>query len=390
MGHGRVFHPSLRLMLGGLLALGALVLAIVVFGLSRNSLAADADTLPQVLISPGDTQVSPDDSLKFSLRVTNRLTETISYIDLKIEYDPALLEPVNSTFNHDGDWVSSLSADRLTLTLNDIGSKKTRGAEVFFHVKAPAPGNTAIDVATRYNWYVYNDAGKLVRSGSGKSSGDQALIVAPDGVQTNPEYVASQPSTAIDPISAPSGSYFHAYASGFAAGERVSIWLNTPSGVADVPHELYANDHGEVWPEFSSAGFGPGSYGLVIYGQESTQTLVVPFTLTGEPLPPEWNAGGGDTPQPPAPAPPVNIEPKAAPSGTFFKAYASGFHGGEGISIWLNTPAGVQGIDAWFVANDAGEVWPEFSSDGLAPGSYQLVIYGRDSGITQVVPFAIQ
>ena len=39
--------------------------------------------------------------------------------------------------------------------------------------------------------------------------------------------------------------------------------------------------------------------------------------------------------------------------------------------------------------NGAGEVWPEFSSDGLSPGSYGLVIYGRSSGQTLVVPFVI-
>jgi len=91
----------------------------------------------------------------------------------------------------------------------------------------------------------------------------------------------------------------------------------------------------------------------------------------------------------PGAPPSTNIEPKAAAAGTQFRAYARGFQGGEPISIWLNTPGGVQALDGSFSANSAGEVWPEFSSGGLAPGSYGLVIYGRSSGQTLVVPFAI-
>ena len=55
--------------------------------------------------------------------------------------------------------------------------------------------------------------------------------------------------------------------------------------MAAVPHDLVANDNGEVWPEFSGDDLAQGSYGLVIYGQESTQTLVVPFTVSGTAAP---------------------------------------------------------------------------------------------------------
>ena len=85
----------------------------------------------------------------------------------------------------------------------------------------------------------------------------------------------------------------------------------------------------------------------------------------------------------------ANIDPKAASAGTQFHAHSRGFQSGEPISIWLNTPGGVQALDGSFSTNSAGEVWPEFSSDGLAPGSYGLVIYGRSSGLTLVVPFVI-
>lgn len=378
-------RQRLRVLLGWALAAAAVVLAVIVFSASRGTSAA-TNSAPDVDLSADSHQLRPGDTFSIKVRITNPLTTTLDKIVVKLNYDSAQITPIDSDFNHDSDWVSSLSSSRITLTFKDIGANKSRSGKVFFRVNQPAPGNTSVDVHAKFNWYVNDSAGTLIKQGSGSTDGSSPLIVAPDGVLTNRDVIDSAPRTAIDPLAGVTGTRFRAYASGFAGGERISIWLNTPSGVADIPHDLIANDRGEIWPEFASDNLAPGSYGLVIYGQDSTQTLVVPFTVSA--------AGGGGgapaNPQPPAPAPQLaNIEPKAAAAGTQFHAYGSGFAGGEDVSIWLNTPSGVSGIDRSFSTNGAGEVWPEFSSDGLAPGSYGLVIYGRDSGRTLVVPFTI-
>jgi hypothetical protein len=398
--------------LGGLLALGTIVLALVIFGLSRGATAA-SETEPKVDVSADSLQISPGDTLSIKVRVTNPLTSTLSKIVVKLDYDSDQLTPIDSDFQRDNDWVSDLSDSRVTLTLMNIGAGKSRSGTILFRVNRPDPGNTSVEVHAKFNWYVNDSAGRLVMQGSGSDRGREPLIVAPDGVLTDPNVIASAPQAAIDPSSGGPGTQFRAYARGFQSGERISIWLNTPTGVAAVPHDLTANENGEVWPEFSSAGLAPGSYGLVIYGQESTQTLVVPFTVSAaaapmpasapppsaavQPfaVPPEvalWAAAVplAGVPQAAAPpAVPATIEPQAAAAGTQFRAYASGFQSGEPVSIWLNTPGGVQGLDGSFQANSAGEVRPEFSSDGLAPGAYGLVIYGRNSGQTHVVPFTI-
>ncbi len=379
----------LRFILSGLLALGTIMLALVIFGLSRGATAATA-TEPDVDIEADSLQISPGDTLSVKVRVTNPFTSTLSKITVKLAYDSGQLTPIDSDFHRDSDWVSDLNDSRVTLTFKDIVAGKSRTGTVLFRVKQPMPGNTSVDLHARFNWSVDATTSTRSRHGSGSTDGDEPLIVAPDGVLTNPNVIDSVPRAAIEPRSGGTGSLFRAYASGFTGGERVSIWLNTPNGVAAVPHDLIANTNGEVWPEFSSSDLAPGSYGLVIYGQESTQTLVVPFTVSASAVP----ASPATAPQPvavpqPAVSSSVNIEPKAAAAGTRFHAYARGFQGGEQVSIWLNTPSGVEELDGSFSTNSAGEVWPEFSSDELAPGSYGLVIYGRSSGQTVVVPFVI-
>jgi len=383
-------RQRLRFILSGLLALGTVVLALVIFGLSRGATAATA-TEPDVDVKADSLQLSPGDTLSVKVRVTNPFTSTLSKITVKLGYDSGQLTPIDSDFHRDSDWVSDLNNSRVTLTFKNIGAGKSRSGKVLFRVSQPMPGNTSVDLHAKFNWSVDATTTSPSKHGSGSTDGDEPLIVAPDGVLTNPNVIDSAPQAAIEPRSGGTGSLFRAYASGFTGGERVSIWLNTPNGVAAVPHDLVANANGEVWPEFSSSDLVPGSYGLVIYGQESTQTLVVPFTISTSAAPaavapPASGAPAGSVSASPSSS---NIEPKAAAAGTQFHAYARGFQGGEPISIWLNTPSGVQALDGSFSANGAGEVWPEFSSDGLVPGSYGLVIYGRSSGQTLVVPFVI-
>ena len=375
-----------RVILSWLLALGTVMLALVIFGLSRGATAATA-TEPEIDISADSLQLNPGDTLSVKVRVTNPFTSTLSKTTVKLAYDSGQLTPIDSDFHQDSDWVSDLSDSRVTLTFKDIGAGKSRSGKILFRVNQPVPGNTSIDLHAKFNWSVDATTSSPSKHGSGSTDGDQPLIVAPDGVLTDPNVIDSAPQAAIEPRSGASGTQFRAHASGFAGGEKISIWLNTLDGVAAVPHDLVANANGEVWPEFSSNNLAPGRYGLVIYGQESTQTLVVPFSISSGAVPAQ-PLQPAVVPQPAAGAY-ANIEPKNASAGTQFHAYARGFRAGERISIWLNTPDGVAAVPHDLVANDNGEVWPEFSSSDLAPGSYGLVIYGQESTLTLVAPFAI-
>jgi hypothetical protein len=274
---GHAPYQRLRLILGALLALGALALSLMIFSLSHS--ASAADTEPDVDVSAETLQLAPGDTLGIKFHISNPFTSTLAYVVLKFDYDSSQLTPIGSEFQNDNDWVSDLSSERVTLTFQNIDAGKSRSGTVLFRVNQPDPGNTSVAVHAKFNWQTKNSDGLLLKDGSGSDSGPDALIVAPDGVLTNPDVIDSAPQAAIEPASGGAGTVFHAHASGFMAGERISIWLNTPSGVAAVPHDLLASDSGEVWPAFNGDGLAPGQYGLVISGQQSTQTLVVPFAV---------------------------------------------------------------------------------------------------------------
>src|SRR3954449_6901482 len=119
----------LPLFLSGLLVLGTVILALVIFGLSRGATAAAA-TEPDVDISADSQQLSPGDTLSVKVRVTNPFTSTLDKVTVKLAYDSGQITPFDSDFHRDSDWVSDLSDNRVTLTFKDIGAGKSRSGTV--------------------------------------------------------------------------------------------------------------------------------------------------------------------------------------------------------------------------------------------------------------------
>jgi hypothetical protein len=94
----------------------------------------------------------------------------------------------------------------------------------------------------------------------------------------------------------------------------------------------------------------------------------------------------------PATAPWVwtQVTPASGAPGTTHTFLSNRFAPDEGIITWLNTPSGVRALELRGVADHQGVVSLAFSSAGLSPGSYQLVLYGARSQLTGVATFIVR
>jgi hypothetical protein len=94
----------------------------------------------------------------------------------------------------------------------------------------------------------------------------------------------------------------------------------------------------------------------------------------------------------PASAPWVatGVTPTVGEAGTIHTFESNRFAPGEGIITWLNTPSGVRALDLRGLADSQGAVSLTFSSAGLSPGNYQLVLYGGRSQLTGVASFTVR
>src|SRR5262245_15527245 len=184
-----------------------------------------------------------------------------------------------------------------------------------------------------------------------------------------PQAALAAPVTSVQPPAGPPGTSFLFFASGFAANERVGIWLNAPDGKivpASAPELRRTNAYGDAaWTWTAPGNAIDGAWQMVIYGIQSAQTLVIPFTI-GQVAPP----AGTDQPSGVAPA-------HGAP-GTLFRFFATGFEFREPISVAVRGPAGVLKNAIVSTPRAAG---PEGRIDGswaspadATPGAWQIVV----------------
>jgi hypothetical protein len=85
----------------------------------------------------------------------------------------------------------------------------------------------------------------------------------------------------------------------------------------------------------------------------------------------------------------LSVDPVAGFPGTSHRFFTDRFIPGEGIHTWLNTPAGVRGLDLRPVADGDGRVTVDFRSTGLARGTYSMVLFGARSNLTAIATFTV-
>jgi hypothetical protein len=197
--------------------------------------------------------------------------------------------------------------------------------------------------------------------------------------------VAESPPT-VSPETGPPGTRFLFFASGFAERDRLSFWLNRPDGQVEVPYvpeEHRANTSGEaVWTwESSAEGSQRGTWQMVAHGRSGVERVIT-FTI-------------GDPPAPSAPQP-YNVAPRSGLAGTLFVFYAAGFTAREFVDVQVRGPDGTTvpfGDKSLVVsepATDAGRIDGSWTSPGsAAPGDWQIIARGAESGVTQTITVTI-
>jgi hypothetical protein len=86
----------------------------------------------------------------------------------------------------------------------------------------------------------------------------------------------------------------------------------------------------------------------------------------------------------------TGVTPVVGEAGTIHTFYSNRFMPDEGIVTWLNTPSGVRALDLRGVVDSQGAIVLKFSSTGLSPGNYQMVLYGARSQLTGVASFTVR
>ncbi len=214
------------------------------------------------------------------------------------------------------------------------------------------------------------------------------IVVAAMLALLMPTQMLAAPATQTDtvqPPAGPVGTRFVFITSAFQPNERLSAWLNAPNGsvVADragVPQQALS-DGSVTWNWVVPDSYQTGFWQVVVHGNKSATERVLTFQIT--------------TPEQPAQTTAYNITPPVGSAGTIFRFYATGFTPGERVDTYALTPNQKKFTDNFIIYGSAGS---EGRLDGswTAPinvpayGTWQIVMSGRTSGVTQSIPFQIE
>ncbi|NWJ48722.1 MAG: hypothetical protein HXX08_22925 [Chloroflexi bacterium] len=226
-----------------------------------------SDLIPQLRVSPNRViAISPENLVSFSFKLKNIGVGSASYVRLEIPIPQGLdlgyLENASS-----GVWVTQVTTATVTIALPSLAQKQEASGTLVFRPNANAVIGTEIEA--RYK-VVFDD-----EAGSGKSlnSNSQRLVF---GETNSGEDGAIQRGAA---ISATVGEKVSFVQKGYLADEIVSLWYTKPDGTSVSLGEQRATASGEITIVVNTAGFAPGEYAIVGYGNRSEVTHVNILTI---------------------------------------------------------------------------------------------------------------
>lgn len=191
--------------------------------------------------------------------------------------------------------------------------------------------------------------------------------------------------TLVRPEQGDPGSRFTFLADGFQKGERISFWLNSPSGgvlATEVEGQSPVSADGQTsWSWVAPAGIQPGRWQMVAFGNNSQITRVLNFSIRGPDIPDN--------------DPPSNVFPSVIDQGQIARFYVDGFTPGETVDIFFLDPngqrrsSGVLRIEN-YTASAGGRIdgsWQPLADTQL--GVWQIVATGMRSGVVRTVKVTV-
>lgn len=200
----------------------------------------------------------------------------------------------------------------------------------------------------------------------------------------------------VTPPEGPRGTAFAFSASGFAAGERVGIWLTAPDqSTFGADFQVTADADGSITNAGvvlnTDASFPEGVWAFSGQGVSSGNLAVGYFRISALSAPVgDPNRLGQmihvDLPRQGL----AFILPVAAPPGGDFLLFGGGFAPGEQVSAWVTSPDGTSmPIEPARISKDGGVAEVLIPTVNLPEGVYTAVIQGRDSNVIAAAGFKL-
>ncbi len=212
---------------------------------------------PSIRVIPGST-------LEYEIRAKNYGEGSARVDRVTLPYSKSQLTVETARFEKQGDWVSEVTDDHVTVNFNDVARGELRKATIVFRVNRGLANDAVISMRATTSW---SDE----RTGGSWRSNWAPVLVG----QTNNS--AQWAWLTVEPLGGNPGTTHRFFSDRFIPGEGVVTWLNTPNGVRALDLRGIADTFGRVTLDFRSTGLTRGTYSMVLYGARSNLTAIATF-----------------------------------------------------------------------------------------------------------------
>jgi hypothetical protein len=269
----------------------ALVAPLVVLGLTPAATFAAAqptgDLSAQVSVGVsvnGPATLAPGSAFTYQIAVTNAGPGFAEHTRVDLPLDANVVVD-DFTGGSASIFVETLNPDMISIQFGELGPGSTTTVSVSAHVSADAPAALTLSGHAVVNW---DDANPNRSRASNDVTSQGGNGAAP--VLTVPLQIAAD-----GPVDA--GTALAVTGTTYAAGERVSLWINTPAGITLPAESLgqtdsllsgtvvgldalgLADDQGTFAYTLDTTGLPSGTYSLVAHGWTSGLEAVAGFTI---------------------------------------------------------------------------------------------------------------
>lgn len=175
------------------------------------------------------------------------------------------MQVIRTEFGSSTTWVSALGETELTVMFGRLNRGEERRAKLFFEVGPNAPDGLEVRVRA---------TGRYEGDGSARFHSTYVTLTV-GGQDTAPE-----PSVTVEPAVTPAGGRLVFQVRNYFPREQIFTWLNALGGsVLETNVASQADARGETSLTFDTRKLQPGEYSMVVFGNSSQITTVVPFTV---------------------------------------------------------------------------------------------------------------
>ncbi|MBP1467655.1 VWA domain-containing protein [Candidatus Chloroploca sp. M-50] len=228
---------------------------------SQTPAFVTAAVLPQPSISAARGQIVTVDVV-----MTNRGKGHAINAVLTLPFNPAVGQLLDAKFSRPTGWVSAVGTDNLTLQTGELrsGNDVITGTLRFLVNQGSADGAALL--------------GRASMTWKDRSEGGRANANLPVVVSSGSSVHGTYPMIA-NPASGPAGSTHTFTSAVFSPREPVTLWYNLPDGSVRSLTTVTADKDGAISINLTTTGFAAGNYSMVAYGNFSTITAAVPFSV---------------------------------------------------------------------------------------------------------------